>query len=132
MTDELAAIMAEITDGGQRYGHRQHVQLAFIAGRRDGAAAISDVMCEWIRQIAAAHGAPHKYHETMTVAWARLVAHHVAANPEVTDFDDFAGRYPALLDKTLLARHYTPGVLGSITTRTAWVAPDLMPFPAAR
>lgn len=131
MTDELAAIMAEITDSGQRFGHRQHIQLAFIAGRRHGAAVISDLMREWIRQIAAAHGAPHKYHETMTVAWARLVAHHVAADPDVTDFDDFADRYPALLDKTLLARHYTPSVLGSVAARTAWVAPDLMPFPAA-
>jgi hypothetical protein len=130
MTDELAAIIAEITGGGQRFGHRQHIQLAFIAGRRHGAAAISDLMCEWIRQIAAAHGAPHKYHETMTVAWARLVAHHVAADPGVTDFGEFANRYPALLDKTLLGRHYTPSLLGSDAARAAWVAPDLRPFPA--
>ena len=34
MTGELAGIMAEITDGGDRFGHRQHIQLAFIAGRR--------------------------------------------------------------------------------------------------
>ena len=128
MTGELAAVMAEITDGGQRFGHRQHIQLAFIAGRRHGAAAVSDLMPAWIRQIAAAHGAPHKYHETITVAWARLVAHHLAADPEVTDFDEFADRYPALLDKTLLGRHYTPGVLGSAVARTAWVAPDLRPF----
>jgi hypothetical protein len=130
MTGELAAIMAEITDNGQRFGHRQHIQLAFIAGRRHGTAAAADLMREWITQIAAAHGAPHKYHETMTVAWARLVAHHVAADPAVTGFDEFADRYPALLDKTLLSRHYTPGVLGSAAARTAWVEPDLRPFPA--
>ena len=129
MTRELAGIMAEITDGGQRFGHRQHIQLAFIAGRRHGAAAVADLMRAWIKQIAAAHGAPDKYHETMTVAWARLVALHVAAEPEVADFDEFAGRHPALLDKTLLGRHYTPDVLGSAEARAAWVAPDLSPFP---
>jgi len=132
MTGELAGIMAEITDGGLRFGHRQHIQLAFIAGRRHGAAAVADLMREWITEIAAAHGAPQKYHETMTVAWARLVAHHVAADPELADFDEFANRYPALLDKTLLGRHYTPSLLGSDAARMTWVPPDLMPFPAAR
>lgn len=131
MTSELAGIMAEITEGGQRFGHRQHIQLAFIAGRRHGAAAVADLMREWLGQIAAAHGAPHKYHETMTVAWARLVAYHVATDPELTDFDGFADRYPALLDKTLLWRHYTPTLLGSDAARKAWVPPDLTPFPAA-
>jgi hypothetical protein len=132
LTGELAGIMAEITAEGQRFGHRQHIELAFIAGRRHGAAATSDLMREWIKQIAAAHGAPHKYHETVTVAWARLVAHHVAADPAVTDFDEFTGRYPALLDKTLLGRHHTAGVLGSAAARAAWVAPDLVPLPASR
>jgi len=130
MTGELAGIMAEITDDAQRFGHRQHIQLAFIAGRRHGAGAVADLMREWIREIAAAHGAPHKYHETMTVAWARLVAHHVASDPLVTDFDEFAARYPALLDKTLLGRHYTPDVLGSAEARAGWVSPDVLPFPA--
>lgn len=132
MTGELAGILAEITDGKQRFGHRQHIQLAFIAGRRHGADAVADLMRAWITEIAAAHGAPHKYHETITIAWARLVAHHLAADPEVTDFDEFTGRYPALLDKTLLDRHYTASLLGSDAARAAWVAPDLTPFPAGR
>lgn len=131
MTGELAGIMAEITGAGQRFGHREHIQLAFIAGRRHGATAIADLMRQWIREIAAAHGAAHKYHETMTIAWAKLVAHHVAANPEVTDFDQFVIRYPPLLDKTILAQHYTTSVLGSTAARKAWVAPDLIPLPAA-
>ena len=130
MTDELAGIMAEITGDGHRFGHREHIQLAFIAGRRHGAAATGDLMRQWITEIAVAHGAPHKYHETITLAWARLVAHHVAADPEVTDFDEFTHKHPALLDKTLLARHYTASVLGSDAARMAWVPPDLTPFPA--
>ena len=130
MTGELAGIMAEITDGGQRFGHREHIQLAFIAGRRHGAAAVSDLMRDWIGEIAAAHGAPHKYHDTITIAWARLVAHHVATDNE-DDFDEFIHRNPGLLDKSLLARHYTSSVLGSAEARSGWVPPDLIPLPAA-
>jgi hypothetical protein len=129
MTGELTGIMAEISDGGQRFGHRQHVQLAFVAARRHGAAATSDVMREWIKQIAAAHGAPERYHETITVAWAKLVAHHVAEDPALSSFDAFVGANPALLDKTLLTRHYSPSVLGSATAKAAWVAPDLAALP---
>lgn len=129
MTGELADIMAEITADEQRFGHRQHIQLAFIAGRRHGAAAISDLMRVWIKQIAAAHGAPHKYHETITVAWARLVAHHVAGDPELHSFEAFVERHPALLDKTLLAKHYSPTALDSAAARTGWLPPDLLALP---
>ena len=129
MTGELAGILAEITDGGQRFGHREHIQLAFIAGRRHGAGATADLMRAWIREIAAAHGAPDKYHETVTVAWARLVAHHVAADPEPHSFDAFVEQHPALLDKTLLTRHYSAPVLSSAAARADWVAPDLLALP---
>jgi hypothetical protein len=121
--------MADITAGDQRFGHRQHIQLAFIAARRYGVAATSDRMREWIREIAAAHGAEQKYHETITVAWARLVAHHVEANPAISSFDAFVERHPALLDKSLLTRHYSAAALGSATARTDWVAPDLLDLP---
>jgi hypothetical protein len=57
------------------------------------------------------------------------VGHHAAADPAVTDFDAFAERYPALLDKRLLTRHYSSAALASPRARTGWVEPDLAPFP---
>jgi hypothetical protein len=125
LSPELAAIMGAIC--AQRFGHRQHVHLAFIAAREHADAA--GQMRDWIRQIAESHGAPHKYHETITIAWARIVAYHVAADPGVSDFDAFVTRYPALLDKTLLSRHYSAAALRSATARVNWVAPDLVPLP---
>lgn len=132
LTGELAAILAEISGGG-RFGHRQHINLAFIAARRGDDPA--ERLCEWIKQIAASHGAPHKYHETITIAWARIVAYHVAldtreARPTSTDFDAFVDRHPALLDKTLLTRHYSPDRLGSPLARARWVPPDLVALPS--
>ncbi len=127
---ELAAIMAQVVEpagqAGGRFGHREHVHLAFIAARRGDAA---DLLRDWIRQIAASHGAPDRYHETITAAWARIVAQHVLAAPAITDFETFAARYPALLDKSLLTRHYSQAVLASPAARASWVAPDLAPIP---
>jgi hypothetical protein len=133
---DLAAILTEIVEPDSqsgRFGHREHVHLAFIATKRGDAAGL---LRDWLRQIAASHGAPDRYHETITTAWARIVAHHVSADPATTDFDSFAVRYPALLDKSLLTRHYSQAVLASPTARANWIAPgpgtnppDLIPTP---
>lgn len=124
---ELAEILHEIVPTGERFRHRQHVQLAFIAARRYGTARASIMISGWIRQLTA--HAPQKFNATVTQAWTEIVGHHVAADPAVTDFDAFAERYPALLDKRLLTRHYSAAALASPQARTGWVEPDLAPFP---
>ena len=124
--DELAEILNEIgtTDG---FRHRQHIHLAFLATRRYGTAQAADQVSIWIRHLTA--HAPQKFNATVTRAWTQIVAHHVAADPSVTDFEGFASRHPELLDKRLLARHYTAAVLASAQARGGWVEPDLAPFP---
>jgi len=112
-------------DGAFR--HRQHIHLAFIAVRRYGAAQAADRISGWIRHLTA--HAPQKYHATITRAWTEIVGHHVAADPSVTDFDVFAERNRALLDKRLLARHYTAALLASPQARAGWVEPDAAAFP---
>jgi len=111
---------------GGRFGHREHIHLAFIAAQRGDAAGL---LRGWLRQIAAAHGTPDRYHETITTAWAQIVAHHVSADPAITDFNAFAARYPALLDKSLVTRHYSQAALASPAARATWVTPDLIPIP---
>ena len=83
----------------------------------------------WIRHLAAYQRAPQKFNATVTRAWTEIVAHHMAAAPPGTDFAGFADRYPALLDKRLLTRHYTARTLASPAARTGWVEPDLAAFP---
>jgi len=123
---ELAEILAEIAPPGGRFGHRQHVHLAFIAARRYGTARAANMISDWIRQLTA--HAPQKFNATVTRAWTEIVGHHVAADPAVTEFDAFAERYPALLDKRLLMRHYSAAVLASPQARAGWAEPDLVPF----
>lgn len=129
MPAELAAILAEIVPPGGSFGHREHVHLAFIAVRRHGPDRAAAVVSGWIRQLAAYHRAPQKYHETVTRAWVEIVAHHMAGAPAGTDFAAFLDRYPPLLDKRLLTRHYTSRALASPAAKTGWLEPDLVAFP---
>ena len=126
---ELAAILPGITGPGGQFRHRQHINLAFYAVRRYGMPDAIAAVCGWIRQLAAYGRAPQKYHYTVSRAWVELVAHHVAADPDGTDFAAFAERNPALLDKRLLARHYRSSTLAAAAARVRWVEPDLRPFP---
>jgi hypothetical protein len=126
---ELAAILPGITGPGGQFRHRQHINLAFYAVRRYDMPDAIGAICGWIRQIAAYERAPQKYHHTVSRAWVELVAHHVAADPGCADFDVFADRNPALLDKRLLARHYRSSTLAAGPARHDWVEPDLLPFP---
>jgi hypothetical protein len=130
MPEEMAELMAQVVgpDGGQ-FGHREHVHLAFLAVRRYGTGEATVRIGRWIRHIAAYHRAPQKYNATVTRAWTEIVGEHIARDPASTDFDKFAARHPALLDKRLLTRHYSPAVLASAQARTGWAAPDRVPFP---
>jgi hypothetical protein len=128
---ELAELLPAITGPAGRFGHRQHIQLAFVAVRRYGMPAAVGKVCGWLRQLTAYAQAPQKYHHTVSRAWVELVAHHAGTDPDCGDFEVFAGRYPALLDKRLLSRHYRSSTLASGPARQGWVEPDLLPFPWA-
>jgi hypothetical protein len=87
-------------------------------------------IADGIRRFAAANGADNKYHETITVFWARMVSYAISCAPEIADFDVFIETFPHLLDSTLLKRHYSVDVIRSEAARRAWIAPDVIPMPA--
>jgi len=126
---ELASALAEIVPPGGSFRHREHIHLAYLAVQRHGADRAAGVVTGWIRHLAAYQRAPQKFNATVTRAWTEIVAHHMAVAPPGTDFASFADRYPALLDKRLLTRHYTARTLASPASRTGWTEPDLAPFP---
>lgn len=128
MTDEefLRAFEAcELSNGC--FHHRDHIRLAWIYVHRYGEAEASERIAASIRRFAAHHGKNDKYHETMTIAWMRLVAD--AARSSTGDFDEFAQHFPALLDKSALGAFYSDAVLQSDAARNEFIAPDLKPLP---
>lgn len=127
--DDMAELLTQVVGPDGEFGHRQHVHLAFLAVRRYGTAEATVRIGRWIRHVTAYQRAPQKYNATVTRAWTEIVGEHVARDPASTDFGVFAERHPALLDKRLLTRHYSPVVLASPQARTGWAAPDRQPFP---
>ncbi len=122
--DEL---MAEVMSRTVRFGHRQHIEVTWLAVRRFGRVNAVTLVSDGIQRTARYAGAPQKYHATISRAWVELVAHHAIGGPD--SFDAFVTAYPPLLDKRLLGQHYTSSTLVSTAARTGWVEPDLRPLP---
>ncbi|MET9860440.1 hypothetical protein ABZY93_14175 [Streptomyces smyrnaeus] len=124
----FAELMEEVMATAERFGHRQHVQLTWLAVRRYGTSAAVDVVSDGIQRTARYAGAPQKYNATVSRAWVELVGYH-AGQSDVPDFDTFADQHPALLDKRLLNRFYHSATLAGPRARTGWVEPDVAAFP---
>lgn len=125
---DFEALMAEVMATAERFGHREHVHLTWLAVRRVGVSAAVGLVSDGIQRTARYAKAPQKYHATMSRAWVELVGHHANEHGE-DGFTAFAEHHPALLDKRLLARFYRPATLASAQARAGWVEPDLAPFP---
>jgi hypothetical protein len=111
------------------FPHRSHLRMAWIYLRAEGFERGSEQIRVGLRHLTEAHGAPGKYHETISMFWVHLVQHAITLTPEIEDFETFIAAYDHLLDAGLLKRHYSPMLLKE--SRTAWAAPDLAPLPGA-
>jgi hypothetical protein len=121
-------LMRQVMLTAERFGHRQHVHLTWLAVRGYGTAAAVGLVSNGIQSVVRYAGAPQKYNATVSRAWVELVGHH-ADQSDADDFDTFADQNPALLDKKLLNRFYRSSTLAGTTARTGWVEPDRTPFP---
>jgi hypothetical protein len=127
--DEIIhAALAEVMSGGG-FHHRDHIRLAWRLNRELGVDAAPGAIARAIQLVAAHHGEPGKYHETLTQFWACVVGYHTQRGPEFTDFEQFIAAYPELLDKELPVRHWRHETLYSDAARAAWVEPDIVALP---
>jgi hypothetical protein len=129
METEDRQVLHEILGRGEGFGHRQHVELAWRYLATHGTEGAADAVAAAIGEVAAAHGQPAKYHETVTRAWVRCVAVHRERWPAATAAE-FFDRNPGLLDPGLLGHFYSPSLLASDAARSRWVTPDLHDLPA--
>ena len=126
-------------DAGTRiptpFNHRAHVYVTWLYLRRWqcdelSLEAVLQRMQAALRNLAEKHGFPQKYHCTITHAAVCLVAAGMEDDPEA-DFSVWCDKNAGLLDdfRTVLARHYSDGVLNGDVARTTLVAPDRAPLP---
>ena len=113
----------------EEFHHRDHLRLAWLLTRQLGAEEATRAISAGIRRFAAHHGHAAKYHETMTVFWARIVAHLVENRPDIADFGTFLTTFPHVLDKDLPYRHWRRETMSAPTARERWVEPDLLALP---
>ena len=103
------------------FHHRDHLRVTFLYLRQFGEPETKERLAAAILRYAAARNVSEKYHQTITLAWIRLVA---TASKTVQHFDAMLEAYPDLLDKNLLERYYSPELLKSSEARAQWVEPD--------
>jgi hypothetical protein len=130
MSDEefVHAFFASLPE--HRFGHRQHLQLAWLTLGRCDLEPATELVGSTIRAFAEAHGADRKYHQTLTEFWVRLVDHCRRARPDLADFDAFLAAFPLLLEPGLAGRHWSDEALWNEQARAVWCEPDLRPLPA--
>jgi hypothetical protein len=113
--------------GAAEYGHREHVKTVWLYLQDRGEEATGEAVAQGIRRLSQAHGAPERYHETLTRFWIAAIAAAQRERP-AEDFGSFLAVNSYLLDKDLPSRHYSVERLGSEEARAGWVAPDLVPM----
>ena len=111
------------------FPHRSHIRMAWLYLRASGWERGQQQIRQGIQRFAAALGATGKYHETITLFWARIVNHAIDCDPGIDDFDAFVERYPFLLNSKLHLAHFSRDLIASESARQGWVEPDLRPLP---
>jgi len=112
-----------------QFHHADHIRLAWIFLGQMSEAEAARKIEEAIRRYANHNGIGQKYHQTITVAWMRLVAAARRATAEGARFAEFAELHPELLDVHLLRNYYTKERLERPQARAEWVEPDLCTLP---
>ena len=122
------ALLEEYAASG-RFGHREHLHLAWSYVRRSGLPRARAEVAAFLRHVASQHGQPDRYHETLTSFWLHATACALARSARPDDFEALLAEQPHLEDKGLPQRHWTSGALWSDAARRDWVEPDLRPLP---
>ncbi len=118
------------------WNHREHVRLAYLYLRRCSFEDAALRMRVGIKAHNAAHGVADSqtsgYHETLTIAWLRLIDAMLREYGPEESADAFCDAHPELLQKQVLRLFYSRERLMSLQAKKQFVEPDLAPLPTPR
>ncbi len=113
--------------------HEAHLRAAYLYASRFNVCTAIDVIRERIQAYNAAEQVRptirRGYHETITVAFMRLVAHKLANNSPMQCAADFLDSQADLLNPSILRNHYSQGLLSDPRASSIFVPPDRLPLP---
>jgi len=115
------------------WNHRAHLTIAYLLLREHPLEEATNRMRRGVQAYNAAHNIEQTptggYHETLTVAWMRILHTTIAAYGPGESADDFLAQHPHLLSKVMLRLFYTRPRIMSSEARYGWLDPDLTPLP---
>ena len=122
--DELITALETGTLEPSLFTHEAHVRAAWHCLRQ---APFPEALVRFsraLRQFATQQGQASKYHETITVAYAALIADRLHETPSL-EWEGFAQRHADLLIRqpSLLTSYYTSETLASERARLTFVLP---------
>ena len=127
---EIAALVAAFegcTQPPERFGHRQHLQVAWWLLRAEPSPDAMVRFVDGLRRYAAHIGKPEVYHATITWAYLVLINERLARGGRDRDWAAFERDHPELFGRELLHRYYAPATLGAALARSVFVFPDAAP-----
>ena len=124
MTDpEFIQALESCTLPESQFGHAAHVRAAYLYLRECDFVETLDRMRRAIRNYAAHHGKPHRYHETITVAYIALIQQHICERGPGEGWESFARDNSELLDANLLIQFYSREQIESAMARKIFLLP---------
>jgi len=113
--------------------HRAHIKVAYLYLRQLPFAEALEKIRANIKRYNAATNTPETlergYHETITVAWMRLVDFTLREYGPAASADEFLEAQEQLLNKKALRFFYSRERIVSWQAKAEFVEPDLVPFP---
>lgn len=137
LTDaELLVQFEGCTLPAERWHHAEHIRIAYLYLRRHPFPEALDRMRAGLKALNTAQAVPESldrgYHETLTVAWLRLVHVILGEYGPAETADAFLEQHPELSQRKSLRLFYSRDRILSWQAKAEFVAPDLAPLPVSR
>lgn len=117
----------------EEYTHRAHLTIAYLYLRAHPLAEATTRMRAGILRFNKAKGVENTstsgYHETLTVAWMRIVHSAMNSYGALESPDHFLAQHSHLLCVSLMRVFYSRDRITSVEARKSWVEPDLAKMP---
>lgn len=119
----------------EEWNHRAHQRVAWTYLKRHGLDGAIERMRAGIPRFNASKGIEdgldRGYHDTLTVAWLRILDAMMRAHGSEADATTFLDKHTQLHSKALLRLYYTKDLILSWDAKRRFVEPDLAPLPRA-
>jgi hypothetical protein len=135
MTDDefLLAFESCTLTKDQQWTHLAHLRMAYCHLKKYPYLEALTRVRRGIPALNAKLGTPELlergYHETLTVAWMRLIHGTVHHHGALENAETFFRAHPHLAHSTLIGLFYSDGRLWSWEAKHGFVEPDLLPLP---